>query len=99
MFQAQKLIAETHVANTRFAALLVWVSGVVAVLTSPANHLDANPACDSRKPLWRGRSPVYWRWDRSPGCRAPAPVQPAATNSRCLDDPGWLPWPRAVASG
>ena len=42
MFQAQKLIAETHVASTRFTALEP-VSGVVAVFTYPDNHPTANP--------------------------------------------------------
>ena len=43
MFQAQKLIAETHVASTKFTALLVPVSGVVAVFRFPDNHPTANP--------------------------------------------------------
>ena len=42
MFQAQKLIADTHVASTRFTVLLVPVAGVVAVATFPDNHPTAN---------------------------------------------------------
>ncbi|BBX03532.1 hypothetical protein MMOR_44680 [Mycolicibacterium moriokaense] len=51
MFQAQKLMADTHVASTRFTLLLVLVSGVVAVLTSLENHSAAGAVWLSRKLL------------------------------------------------
>jgi hypothetical protein len=42
MFQAQKLIAETHVASTKFTVLPVPMSGEVAVFTFLDNHQPAN---------------------------------------------------------
>jgi hypothetical protein len=42
MFQAQKLIADTQVASTRFTDLPVWMSGVAAVFTFSENHPTAN---------------------------------------------------------
>jgi hypothetical protein len=41
MFQAQKLMADTHVANTRLTVLPVLVCGVAAVFTASENHRAA----------------------------------------------------------
>ena len=44
MFQAQKLMAQTQVANARFTLRMTPVFGTVAVLTAPPNHTRGDVA-------------------------------------------------------
>jgi|SRR6478735_7576010 hypothetical protein len=80
-FQAQKLIVETHVANTRFTVLLVPVSGMVAVFTVSDNHPTANSVQLSRKLLRQQRSRLHTGLLRVRHCSAVGDAGSMVTNS------------------